>query len=355
MNINDFLAQLVRIDGVSDLHFKVGSPPLLRINGELRPAKFQKLTPQNTRDIALSLVNENVREKFDELRDFDTAYSVPGVARFRVNLFRQRGTLGVVLRKIPLEVPTLDKLGMPETIKKLAMEERGMVLVTGVTGSGKSSTLAGMINHINQHKRVHILTIEDPIEFLYSDNMAAINQREVGLDTESFATSLRAALRQDPDVILVGEMRDVETISIAIKAAETGHLVFSTLHTLDATETVNRIIDSFPPHQQGQIRYQLASTLKGVISQRLLPRSDGRGRIAAVEVMVCTELIKEYIIDPDKTMKIKDAIENGKMQYGMQSFDQHLTELYRNNDITLETAVAAAASPADFQRALMFQ
>lgn len=355
MNINEFLAQLTRIEGVSDLHFKVGSPPLLRINGELRPAKFQKLSPSNTRDIAMSMLNDEMRDEFDNLKDIDTAYSVPGVARFRVNIFRQRGTLGVVMRKIPLEVPTLDALGLPEVIKKLAMEERGMVLVTGITGSGKSSTLAGMITHINNNKRVHILTIEDPVEFLYSDKMAAINQREVGLDTNSFSTALRAALRQDPDVILVGEMRDVETISIAIKAAETGHLVFSTLHTLDATETINRIIDSFPPHQQTQVRYQLAATLKGIISQRLLSRRDGRGRIAAVEVMVSTELIKEYIVDHEKTLKIKDAIEGGKAQYGMQSFDQHLTELYKGNFISLETAVAAAASPADFQRALTFQ
>jgi twitching motility protein PilT len=356
LSIDQLLTQLVSVKGVSDLHFKVGSPPLLRIDGELKPAKFSKLSPKNTEDIAMSLLNEEQKEMFEgkNVKDIDTAYSVPGVARFRVNIFRQRGTLGIVLRKIPLKVPNLDELGIPEVVKKLAMEERGLILVTGVTGSGKSSTLAGVISHINERKRVHILTIEDPVEFLYNDKLAAINQREVGLDTSSFAVALRAALRQDPDVILVGEMRDMETIEIAIRAAETGHLVMSTLHTLDATETVNRIIDSFPPNQQTQIRYQLASTLKGIISQRLLPRKDEQGRVVAVEMMVTTELIKDYIIDPAQTSKIRDAIESGRDQYGMQSFDQCLKELYTNGKITLETALGASSSPADFQRSLLF-
>ena len=356
MDFNSFLKSLVALGKgqVSDLHFKVGSPPLLRIRGELQPARFNKMTPDDTRKIAMALVKEEVRDNIDEVRDYDTAYSIPGEGRFRVNIFRQRETFAIILRVITAKIPTIDELKLPPVLKDISMEERGLVLVTGVTGSGKSSTLAAMMNHVNQNKKAHILTIEDPIEYVHQDQSCEVNQREIGTDSDTFANALRAALRQDPDIILVGEMRDAETISIAIKAAETGHLVFSTLHTVDAPKTISRIIDTFTPEQQGQVRIQLSANLQAVISQRLLPTIDG-GRVPAVEIMRWTTTVEDYVLNPEKTNMLKDVIAAGGDQYGMQTFDQHLMRLYEQKLITVEEATAAASSPSDFQRALTFE
>jgi len=352
--VDKLLVSLVK-ENVSDLHFKAGSPPLVRMQGELVPANLRKLTPQDTETLAKSLLSQREWEAFQSKSEYDTSYSVAGVSRFRVNVFRQRGSIAIVLRVIPYTVPSIEDLGLPEKVKELALEPRGLILVTGITGSGKSTTLAAMINHLNAIKKAHIITIEDPIEFLYEDRLCSINQREVGKDTENFSTALRAALRQDPDIILLGEMRDTETISIAIKAAETGHLVMSTLHTTDAASTINRIIDSFPPHQQLQIRLQLSANIKGIISQRLLPKKDGKGRVVAVELLISTKTIQAYIEEPEKTALIKDAIEAGRSQYGMQSFDQALTDLYNAGKISIETALSASDNPADFKRALLFE
>jgi twitching motility protein PilT len=353
MDFNSFLTSLVSLGGdqVSDLHFKVGSPPLLRVRGVLEQARFNKLRSEDTKKIAQALV-PNI--DIDSVMGVDTSYTVPGQSRYRVNIFRQRGQISVVLRVIPPEIPTIEGLRLPKILETISMEPRGMVLVTGITGSGKSSTLAAMVNHINQKKRGHILTIEDPIEFIHPDVQCSVNQREVGSDTSGFADALREALREDPDVIMVGEMRDTETISIAIKAAETGHLVLSTLHTVDTPKTINRIVDSFPAEQQMQVRLQLSANLKAVISQRLLPTTDEK-RIPAVEVMRTTSTIQEYIEVPEKTAQIKDAMTAGRSQYGMQVFDQHLRDLYEAGTITKEVAMAAATSPADFERALTFE
>jgi twitching motility protein PilT len=353
MDFDSFLMSLVSLgEGqVSDLHFKVGGPPLLRIRGSLEQARFNRLGPEDTKKIAQALVpNQDVEAS----NDIDTSYAIPGKVRFRVNVFKQRGHFSIVLRVIPQVIPTIDELHLPKILETVALEQRGMVLVTGVTGSGKSSTLAAMLNHVNQQRKAHILTIEDPIEYVHQDHLCSINQREVGVDTSSFAMGLRAALREDPDVILVGEMRDVETISTAIKAAETGHLVFSTLHTVDAAKTINRIIDTFAAEQQQQVRLQLAANLKAIISQRLLATVDN-SRVPAVEVMRTTSTIQEYIEVPEKTALIRDAIMAGRSQYGMQAFDQHLKELYEAKKISLETALAAATSPSDFQRALTYE
>ncbi|OQY27601.1 MAG: type IV pili twitching motility protein PilT [Candidatus Cloacimonetes bacterium 4572_55] len=344
MQVDSLLIAMVK-SGASDLHFKVGSPPLMRIDGQLVPAKYHKLTPKDTAAIANSLMDEHQKIRFKEEHAIDMSYSVPKLTRFRCNIFSQRGSTAIVLRVIPMKIPTLKELRLPPIIRKLALEHRGLVLVTGVTGSGKSSTLAGMVNEINNARRAHILTIEDPIEFLYSDKHSSINQREVGMDTKSFPSALRSALRQDPDVILVGEMRDAETIQIAIKAADTGHMVFSTLHTTNAAKTIDRIIDYFPPHQQQQIRFQLATNIRGIISQRLLRRADGEGRIVACEVMIGTATITDYITESGSTNKILDAIEAGKSQYGMQSFDQALIDLLYEGLITREVALANANNP----------
>jgi len=333
----------------SDLHLKVGVPPVLRIDDKLIPLMEQpRLTQEDTVAMAFSMMNSRQKETFKEHNEIDLAYSVPGLGRFRANIFQQRGTVGVILRVIPMRIQTIQELNLPPVLEKLAIEPRGLILVTGTTGSGKSTTLAAMIEHINTNRTGHIITIEDPIEFLHRDKKCLVNQREVGVDTESFAIALRSALRQDPDIILVGEMRDLETISTALTAAETGHLVMSTLHTVDATETVNRVISVFPPYQQKQIRLQLAATLKGVISQRLVPRADGKGRVPAVEVMVTTATIRECIIDPDKTRKILEVIAAGTTQYGMQTFDQSLMVLYRRGLITYEDALIRSSNPDDF-------
>lgn len=348
MEINDLLKIAVS-QNASDLHIKVGSPPILRINGELTPLTSEnRVTQQDAMKIAFTVMSPGQREVFKKKNEIDLAYSVPGLGRFRCNVFLQRGTIGIVFRVIPIKIPSFEELNLPEILKKIAMEERGLVLVTGTTGSGKSTTLAAMIDYINSNRTCNIVTIEDPIEYLHRDKKSIVNQREVGSDTESFGKALRSALRQDPDVILVGEMRDFETIQTALVAAETGHLVFSTLHTIDATETVNRIIAVFPPYQHKQVRIQLASVIKGIISMRLLPRADGKGRVPAVEVLVATATIRDCIMDPDKTKMIPDAIAQGKIHYGMQTFDQSLFDLYKSGLVSYEEAMRRATNPDDF-------
>jgi twitching motility protein PilT len=333
----------------SDLHIKVGSPPILRIYGELTPLTAEsKVSHEDATKIALSVMTPAQTEIFKKKSDLDLAYSVPGLGRFRCNIFMQRGTVGLVFRVIPTRIPTIDELNLPEVIKKISMEQRGLVLVTGTTGSGKSTTLASMIDLINSSRTEHVMTIEDPIEYLHRDKKSIINQREIGSDTESFSKALRQALRQDPDIILVGEMRDFETIQTSLVAAETGHLVLSTLHTIDATETINRIIAVFPPYQHKQVRMQLAAVLRGIISMRLMPKADGKGRVPAVEVLVATATIKDCVLDPDKTKTITDIIEQGAIHYGMQTFDQSLFSLYRGGLITYEEALRRATNPDDF-------
>jgi len=343
-------------NGASDIHFKVGDPPTYRVNGSLRNLKGNPLTPSQSLEICKNLISDkDVKGKLDGVQEYDTSYSLEGVARFRVNVYRQRGSLSAILRIIPPNVPTAEQLGLPKQILRFAEEERGLVLVTGATGSGKSSTLAAIIDAINRSRRVHILTIEDPIEFLHRNQKASVSQREIGLDTANFNKALRAALRQDPDVILVGEMRDNETIDIALKAAETGHMVFSTVHTTDAAKTIGRLVSTFPADEQRGVRLRLADNLKGTVSQRLLPRVDGKGRAVACEIMFTTKSIQECIKDADRTPEVKGFIEKSRDTYQMQSFDQHLTELYRQGDISLEVAKAAASNPSDFERALHFE
>ena len=333
----------------SDIHLKVGTPPILRIDHKLVPLmEMPRLGQDVVVNMAAGVMSARQRERFKEKNEADLAYSVPGLGRFRVNVFQQRGMVGMVLRLIPLRIQTIAELNLPPVLEKLAGEQRGLILVTGTTGSGKSSTLAAMIDYINTSNSGHILTIEDPIEFLHRDKKCLVNQREVGMDTPGFADALRAALRQDPDVILVGEMRDFETISTALLAAETGHLVMSTLHTLDATETINRIISVFPPFQQKQVRLQLASVLRGIVSQRLIPRADGKGRVPAVEVLVATASVRESIVDSDKTRKLHDVIAQGVTQYGMQTFDQSLMVLYKRGLVTYEEALLWCTNPDDF-------
>jgi twitching motility protein PilT len=349
MHVNDLLKIAVE-HGASDLHLKVGSYPMMRVRGDLVPANGdRRLDHEDTVAMAAAVMSTAQRQKFKDSQEIDLAYSVPGLGRFRCNVFQQRGTIGLVLRVIPMTIQTIDQLGLPQVLKTIAAEERGLVLVTGTTGSGKSTTLAALIDHINSTRCAHIMTVEDPIEFLQRDNRAIINQREVSVDTRSFAQALRSALRQDPDVILVGEMRDFETIETALLAAETGHLVFSTLHTLDATETINRIIAVFPPHQQKQVRLQLASVLKAVISQRLIPRLDGRGRAPAVEVMISTPFVRDCIVDKEKTHLIPGAIAAGTSQYGMQTFDQSIFGLYEQQLVSYEEALRWASNVDEFK------
>jgi twitching motility protein PilT len=349
MHVNDLLKTAVE-KGASDLHLKVGSYPMARIHGHLEPVSTEKqLDHEDLVEMATAIMSTAQRQKFKDSQEVDLAYSVPGLGRFRCNVFQQRGTIGVVLRVIPVKVMSLDELGLPPVLKKIASEERGLVLVTGTTGSGKSTSLAAMIDYINANRTAHIITIEDPIEYLHRDQQSIINQREIGVDTRSFAYALRSALRQDPDVILVGEMRDMETIETAMHAAETGHLVFSTLHTLDATETINRIISVFPPHQQKQIRLQLASVLKAAIAQRLIPRKDGTGRVPGVEVLVATPFIKDCIVDKDKTHLVAGAIAQGTSQYGMQTFDQSIYSLFQQDLISYEEALRWASNVDEFK------
>ena len=348
MELNEILQVALR-GGASDIHLKAGLPPMFRVDGSLVPLKDGKrLPPEEVARMAFGIMNEFQKEKFKNTNEVDLAYGVPGLGRFRVNVFQQRGTIGAVLRVIPFKVMTIQDLLLPPVLEKIALEERGLILVTGTTGSGKSTTLAAMIDHINANETDHIMTIEDPIEFLIRDKRSIVNQREVGVDTISFSQALKSALRQDPDVILVGEMRDLETIETALTAAETGHLVMSTLHTLDATETINRIVSVFPPYQQKQVRLQLGSVLKAVVSQRLVPRADGKGRVAAVEVLKATARVRELIEDKDRTKEIPDAIAQGHQTYGMQTFDQSLMRLVRQNVITYEEAQRQATNPDDF-------
>ncbi len=348
MELNDILAIAMK-SGASDIHMKAGLPAMFRINGSLVPLKDGKRTaPEDLSRMALSIMNNFQRERFKQFNELDLAYGVPGLGRFRVNVFQQRGTVGIVLRVIPFKVRSLDELSLPPVLKSIAMEERGLILVTGTTGSGKSTTLAGLIDHINTHNTVHVMTIEDPIEFLIRDKRSIVNQREVGVDTMSFSQALKSALRQDPDVILVGEMRDVETIETALLASETGHLVMSTLHTLDATETISRIVSVFPPHQQRQIRLQLGAVLRGVICQRLVPTKDGKGRCAALEIMRCTPRIREMVEDKDRTKEIQDAIAEGHISYGMQTFDQALMLHFTGGRISYEEALRQATNPSNF-------
>ena len=359
---NNVLREAVNMSA-SDVHVVVGSGFRIRHKGEMTaPSSASPLGPADVATIAAGILlagrkcsRENVAAFVQGITDYDCSYSLPEVGRFRVNICSQRGSLSLVLRNIPFNVPDFTKLGLPPVLEKVAMADRGLVLLTGTTGSGKSSTLAAMIDYVNQRKSAKIITIEDPIEFMYRDSKANIIQREVGSDTESFTKALRAALRQDPDIILVGEMRDSETVDIALKAAETGHLVFSTVHTTDAPKTVSRLIAVFDPGEQATVRLRLAETLQGVVSQRLLPKADGSGRVVACEIMRQTKSIQECIEDPEKTDTMKDFIEKGREMYGMQTFDQHLTQLYVGNVITLDVAVHAATSPADFERNLQFQ
>ncbi len=349
MNINDLLKLAVE-RRASDLHLKVGSHPVVRVDGDLQPlVEVKRLMQEDTVAMAFSMMNSRQKQRFKDELELDIAYSVPGLGRFRCNVFQQRGSAGLVLRVIPAGVSTIRELMLPRVLEKICDQRRGLVLCTGTTGSGKSTTLASMIDHINANRTEHIITIEDPIEFLHRDKKAIVNQREVDVDTRSFAHALRSALRQDPDVVLVGEMRDYETIETALLAAETGHLVFSTLHTLDATETVNRVISVFPPHQQKQIRIQLAQVLRAVVSLRLVPRADGTGRVPAAEVMIATSYIRECIEQKEKTKYIREQIALGTSQYGMQTFDQSLYQLYKGGLITLDEALRRASNPDEFR------
>ncbi len=348
MDVNELLQKAQALEA-SDLHIKVGSPPIVRVHGDLSPLTTErKVSHEDAMQMALSVMTPGQTDLFKKKRDIDLAYSVPGLGRFRCSVFMQRGTAGLVFRVIPTRIPTIDELLLPEVIKKISAAERGLILVTGTTGSGKSTTLAAMIDLINTTRTRHIITIEDPIEYLHRDKKSIINQREIGSDTESFGRALRQALRQDPDVILVGEMRDFETIHTSLVAAETGHLVLSTLHTIDATETINRIITVFPPYQHKQVRLQLSSVLRAIISMRLMPRADGRGRVPAVEVLIATATIKDCIVDPEKTKLIQDVIEQSAIHYNMQTFDQSLLKLYKSGLITYEEALRRASNPDDF-------
>lgn len=353
MDIDEFLKVAIESDA-SDLHIKAGNYPIIRIHGKLSPlTQFPRLSPNNTYELANQVLNEHQKEKLSQDLDIDLAYSLPGFGRFRGSVYHQRGSLAVVMRIIPLEVKTIRELLLPQTIEKIALEPRGLVMVTGTTGSGKTTTLAAMIDHINVHRKENIITVEDPIEYLHRDKKSTISQREVGVDVTSFSRGLRASLREDPDVILVGEMRDRETIETALLASETGHLVMSTLHTLDAPETINRIVSVFAPHHQRQIRLQLASIIKACISMRLIPRKDGQGRVPACEVMINTPYIQECINDREKTLLIRDAIASGVSQYGMQTFDQSIYQLYKDGYISYEQGLRYSSSPDNFKLRVM--
>src|SRR5712671_7076348 len=336
--------------GASDLHIKAGDVFRARINGKLVPLTKQRLTPDQTKAIALRLIpNDDDRGRIDKLRDYDCSWGMPGVGRFRVNILRQRSSFMIVMRVIPFDVPSFEKLQLPAALAQVASAERGMILVTGVTGSGKSSTMAAIINHINQNQHRHILTLENPIEFLHRDINCSVTQREIGVDTDDFRTGLLAALRQDPDVILIGELRDAETVDTAMKAAETGRLLVSTLHTPDAVTTVSRMVSMFPPEEQEIARLRFSEALHAVVSQRLLPRADGHGRAGALEVLLVTGTARDLIRDKDRTASLHDYIKDSREQYGMQTFDQHLMDLVAEEVVTYETALAASSNPSDFQ------
>ncbi len=349
MHINDLLR--IAVDQkASDLHLKVGAFPILRVDGVLKPmTEMRRIVQEDTMAMAFSIMSARQKEKFKTDFEIDASYQVPTLGRFRCSVFQQRGTVGLVLRVIPTRILTIRELLLPPVLERICMEQRGLVLCTGTTGSGKTTTLAAMVDHVNTLRNEHIMTIEDPIEYLHRDKKSIVNQRELDVDTKGFSIALRSALRQDPDVILVGEMRDAETIGTALTAAETGHLVLSTLHTLDATETINRIISVFPPHQHRQIRLQLGAVIQSVISLRLMPRADGLGRVPAVEVLVRTDYIRECVENKEKTKYIHDAIKQGTSQYGMQTFDQSLYQLYKSGLITLEEAMKRASNPNEFR------
>ena len=354
MDITDLLVQTKRLNA-SDLHLTAGARPTLRINGKLTRLDMPELGREEIHALIYDILTDEQKAKFEATHDLDFSLELNGVGRFRINAFLHRLGEGAVLRLIPEGIKSLAELGMPPVLKDLAMQDRGLVLITGPTGSGKSTTLAAMIDHMNENREDHIITVEDPIEFVHTHKKCNINQREVGPHTMSFAVALRSALREDPDVILVGEMRDTETIEIALKAAETGHLVLSTVHTTDAARTIGRLCDAFPADAQEPLRHRLAENLKGTISQRLLPKAQGKGRVVAAEVMVSTDAIREYIVDPERTHEITDYLSKNRDVYGTQSFDQHLSELYRAGTITLDVAKSAASNPSDFERALSFE
>jgi twitching motility protein PilT len=346
--LDRLLTGLAEANG-SDLHVKVGSPPRMRVNGVLvRVPREEMLLPAVTADMAAAVMRPDTFDRFERSGDVDFAYSVPGVGRFRANAFRQRGSVAMVFRMVQASTASFGSLGLPEVVGRMALEQRGLVLVTGPTGSGKTTTLAAMIDHINATRECHVMTIEDPIEVLHSDKLASINQREIGVDADSFSSAMRAAMRQDPDVILVGEMRDEETVSAALSAAETGHLVLSTLHTVDAAETVNRIIDFFPPHQQQQVRVALAGTIKGTICQRLVQTVDGAGRTPALEIMVANGRIQQCIVEPGLGTDVTEIIADGEY-YGMQTFDQSLARLVETGTVDLRAALGAASKPHDLK------
>jgi len=348
MDITELFTTAVEA-GASDLHRKSGNYPMMRVHGELRPITTdRRFDPATLEGLAAALVPAALQPRLAREHEVDFAHSVSGLGRFRCNVFRQRGTVAMVLRVIPMQVRSIEDLALPPILKTIAAGERGLVLLTGTTGSGKSTTLAALVDHINHTRAAHIMTVEDPIEYLHQDDRSIINQREVDVDTKSFAQALRSALRQDPDVILVGEMRDLETVETGLTAAETGHLVMSTVHTLDATETINRMIAVFPPHQHQQIRMQMASVLRAVISQRLLPNIDGTGRCAAIEILVNTPFVSDCILDPDRTQLIQSAIAAGTSQYGMQTFDQAIYELYQDGRVSYDTALRWASNRDEF-------
>jgi len=348
VELNEILLEALT-KGASDVHIKIGQPPIIRIDGHLKPMQGGK--PYNYNEVnqmALGIMNEWQKERFLREKEVDMGYEIHGLGRFRVNIFQQRGKIRVALRIVPYQIKGLQELNLPGVLEKVALENRGLILVTGTTGSGKSTTLASMIDIINSRRTCHIITIEDPIEFVHDDKKAIVDQREVGSDTGTFANALRSALRQDPDVILIGEMRDFETIETALTAAETGHLVMSTLHTIDAKETVTRVISTFPPYHQRQVRMQLAGVLKGVISQRLVPKADGVGRVPAVEILVSTARVRECVIEKEKTAELQDAIAKGYTTYGMQTFDQSLMSLLKGNLISYDEALRQSTNPDDF-------
>jgi twitching motility protein PilT len=346
-NFKAVLQQLVQRNA-SDLHLKVGRPPTLRLHGDLVPLDHPALRPEDLKGLAEQLMTPRQVKEFTENKECDFAIGVPGIGRFRCNVYQQRGSLCYAMRAIPYQARTIKELNLPPVLEEIALKPRGLVLVTGITGSGKSTALAAMVQHINEQRKANVITIEDPIEFLHRDINCHINQREVGTDTATFAQALRRVLRQDPDVILIGEIRDLETLDTALKAADTGHLVFSTLHTTDATQTINRVLSFYPPHQQAEVRFSLASALQAVVSLRLVPRADKAGRVPACEVLINTQTVRDQIRDMDKTLNIPDLIKEGAVQYGMQSFDQSLMHYYSQGTISYESAVFYATSPSEF-------
>ena len=347
MDIAELLRYAVEM-GASDLHLKAGNVPFIRVDGSLRPTSFESLTPVESQTFAAQLMPDHKMREFASTNEADFGYTLPGVGRFRVNVFRQRSNVGLAIRRVRAEVPTFEELLLPPVMKELADSSRGLVLLTGPTGTGKTTTIASVIGYINRTRRAHIVTIEDPIEVVHEDDLSMIQQREIGLDTESYGNALRHVIRQDPDVVFIGEIRDPESALSAIQAAETGHLVISTMHTIDATETINRLLDLFPPQQQREVRTSFAGALRGIVSQRLVPRADGKGRVPAVEVMIATGRVYERIIDPESTIEIRDVIAEGTY-YGMQTFDQALLDHVQAGRVTMDEALKAATHPHDFK------